>query len=90
MLTHHALSELYTSEDGCCPKCCAPCEALQILDEQGVLDLVVQEWEEYSDGQKVFGPISMPSWFVDGKVDRSWMYNQWTMGEATLGCHDAQ
>lgn len=84
MLTHHALNELFTDSAGCCPKCCAPCKALKFLDEDGVLELVVLEWEQYSDGTKVFGSSVHhdPSWWSNGKIDRSWMYNQWTMGEA--------
>lgn len=82
MLTHHALNELYMDKDGCCPKCCAPCGAVQILDNEGILDSLVQEWQEYDDGEKVFRD-DVPEWFVAGKVDRTWLYNQWTMGETT-------
>jgi hypothetical protein len=85
-LAHHALSELYSSEDGCCPECCAPCDALLILDREGVLDSVVQLWAEYDDGTPVLpdDPEKAPSWWKDGKVDRQWLYTQWSIGE--VGC----
>lgn len=86
MLAHHALNELLLDDSGCCPKCCLPCRALQILDGEGVLDVLIQEWDEYDDGTKVFA-ASTPPWFVDGKVDRSWLYSQWAIGEAILECH---
>lgn len=88
MLTHHALNELYTDADGCCLVCCAPCGALKILDEEGVLDSVVLLWDTYADGTKIFGnPDKQPSWWKDGKVDREWLYLQWSMGTIALECH---
>lgn len=79
MLAHHALNELWVDAEGCCPNCCVPCEALKLLDDEGVLDALVLEWQEYPDGTKVFREDTIP-WFVDGKVDRSWMYHQWSIG----------
>src|SRR5678816_1107835 len=38
MLAHHALNELWMDKEGCCPKCCAPCGALQLLDSEGIQD----------------------------------------------------
>jgi len=84
MLTHHALNELWIDDLGCCPKCCTPCAALKALDDDGILDAVVLEWHEYQDGTKVFRDDT-PPWFVNGKVDRSWMYHQWTIGSADCG-----
>lgn len=77
MLAHHALSALWSQSDfqpcdddmwGCCPTCCAPCAALLYLDRQGVLDHVLAEWAE---GSRDCGM------FVEGKLDRGWMYRQW-------------
>lgn len=79
VLTHHALNELYTSEDGCCTKCCAPCAALKELDEQGILEEVVHLWEFHDDGTPTL--IDDGAWWKNGKVDRSWMYHQWSIGE---------
>lgn len=75
MLTHHALNELYNDEDGCCPDCCTPCYALMFLEQENVLDSIVLNWEEYDDGTKVFDVP--PSWWIDGKVDRDWLYGSW-------------
>lgn len=88
MLVHHALNELYTSEDGCCTECCAPCHALKTLDEERVLDPIVREWREYSDGTKV--DLEKIEWWKDGKVDRSWMYHQWSIGEVSCSHHDPE
>lgn len=85
MLAHHALNELFTDKEGCCPKCCAPCGALQLLDGEGVLDTLVQEWHEYSNGLKVFREDTTP-WFVNGAIDRGWMYSQWSIGQ--IHCED--
>lgn len=80
MLTHAALSQLWNGSDfqpkeedyedvwGCCPVCCAPCAALRYLDAAGLLDAVCREWPE--------GMTS--SMFKDGRVDRDWMYRQWS------------
>lgn len=88
MLAHHALNELFTDSGGCCPRCCAPCGALKILDGEGILDALVLEWYEYEDGTRVFE--NPPEWFKNGHVDRGWMYSQWSLGEATLECHNAE
>jgi len=94
MLTHHALNELYTDSDGCCPVCCAPCGALKALDDEGVLDYVVQQWQTYSDGTLVFrlvegenGPEQTPSWWLDGQVNREWLHSQWSIGPSMQECH---
>lgn len=83
MLTQHALNELYASEDGCCPRCCAPCQALKHLDEEGVLDSVVLLWDEYTDGTPTIpqDPEKCPPWWTKDKVNRQWMYSQWSIGE---------
>lgn len=55
-----------------------------MLDDEGILDALVREWQEYTDGTKVFREDTAP-WFVAGKVDRSWLYHQWTMGSSLCG-----
>lgn len=84
MLAHHALNELWLDKEGCCPKCCTPCGALQLLDGEGILDTLVQEWYEYDNGIKVFRDDTTP-WFVAGKVDRGWLYSQWSLGQVHCG-----
>lgn len=79
MLAHHALNELWVDTEGCCPKCCIPCAAVKALDDEGILDALIREWEEYADGTKVFREDTTP-WYVEGVVDRIWLYNQWTVG----------
>lgn len=80
MLAQHALSALWASSDfqprdegndiwGCCSRCCAPCAALHYLDRQGVLDAVLAEWPEGSQGSDMF---------PGGKLDRAWMHRQWS------------
>jgi len=88
MLVHHALNELaYAVEDqdvrGCCPECCASCEALMILDKEGVLDSVVSLWDTHEDGTAVLTPGN-PSWWTGTQVDRDWLYAAWT--KSTTGC----
>lgn len=91
MLTHHALNDIFYSYndendgDGCCPQCCAPCEALQHLDNEGILDEVIKNWDTYSDGTSVLKEGN-PSWWVNGKVDREWLYAAWKKGE--WECHN--
>lgn len=80
MLAHAALDLL---DDKCCPACCAPCGALKYLDEEGILDQVLLNWDEYDDGTKIFSEENAPDWWVDGKVDRDWLYKTWT------GCDSA-
>lgn len=83
MLTHHALNEIFQSEEfGCCPKCCAPCSAIQYLDNEGILDEVVKNWDTDSDGN----PIRW-DWWVDGKVDRESLYRIWAKA-SELECHE--
>lgn len=80
MMTHHALNELWLDDEGCCLKCCAPCAALKILDDDGILDFIVKEWQEYDNGLKVFREDTTP-WFKDGQVDRTWLYAQWALSK---------
>lgn len=84
MLTHHALNELWRDSkfnpfgQGCCPKHCASCVALKFFDSEGTLELILRNWDEYTDGTKIYdNPDHAPSWWVDGKVNREWMYEQW-------------
>lgn len=88
MLAQHALTSLWSASDfqprdedddlwGCCPTCCAPCGALLYLDRSGVLDLVLAEWPEGLDGSGVF---------VDGRVDRGWLYRQWAGSPMQESC----
>jgi len=85
-LTHHALDTLYQQDRGCCTKCCAACDALAVLDNEGILDEIVKNWEEYSDGTKVLANGREPAWWKDGKVDREWLYGQWANADK-LQCH---
>jgi hypothetical protein len=55
-----------------------------MLDGEGILDAIVQEWHEYDTGAKVFREDTTP-WFVQGVVDRSWMYSQWSLGQVVCG-----
>jgi hypothetical protein len=86
MLAQHALSSLWASSDvqpdddgvwGCCPTCCAPCAALLYLDRQGVLDAVLAEWPE--GGRE-------SAMFPGGKLDREWMYRQWSGSPVQQQC----
>lgn len=92
MLTHHALNELsYAVDDpevqGCCPKCCAPCDALQILDNEGILDQVVQLWDTFDDGTPVLRPNS-PNWWTGSAVDREWLHAAWSAN--ALSCEHSR
>jgi hypothetical protein len=83
MLAQHALSSLWADSDfqpdgmGCCHICCAPCAALLCLDRTGVLDLVLREWPEGMTGSDMF---------IDGSVDREWMYRQWSGSRMQQQC----
>jgi hypothetical protein len=55
-----------------------------MLEIEGVLDVVVREFHEYPDGTKVFRPDTNP-WYVDGKVDRTWLWTQWGRGVMNCG-----
>lgn len=92
MLAHHALSCLWQESDfqprdpdapdlwGCCAVCCAPCAALLYLDRQGILDVVLGEFEYGCESDT----------HVDGKVDRVWMYQQWSNPVMLAQCgHEA-
>jgi hypothetical protein len=83
MLAHFALSKLWEGSDfqpdgmGCCHVCCAPCSSLYYLDRMGLLDVVVRGWPEGLAGSDMF---------VDGCVDRAWMYRQWTGSKVQEQC----
>lgn len=53
----------------CCPHCCAPCAVLQTLDEAGQLDDAVRLAPEHHRDS---------DWWIDGRVDRTWLYSRWT------------
>ena len=90
MLTHHALnclwmqSKFQPDREGCCPKHCAPCAALQYLDNEGILDAVVTNWETYEDGTKV--DYNDGNVFVESKVNRKWLYEQWRVPNGCGEC----
>lgn len=86
MLAHHALNDIFYSYDGCCPKCCATCGAIQYLDNEGILDEVIKNWDTDSEGNPVLQEGN-PSWWVDGKVAREWLYASWAKGVKELECH---
>lgn len=50
-LAVHALNELYIAdqEEGCCPKCCGPCRALDLMREDGSLDWLVRKQGDGND-----------------------------------------
>lgn len=81
-LIHAVLDQLWYASDfqpdgmGCCHICCAPCAALYYLDCEGILDPILAEWPEGARNDK----------FVDGRVDRTWMYAQWTDSVVQQGC----
>ncbi len=88
MLAHHALDALWAVSDfqpdgmGCCPTCCAPCGALLFLDRDGVLDAVLDEWAEGARASSIF---------LNGRLDRDWMYRQWSRSPAQEQCgHDTR
>lgn len=87
MLVHHALNELWTEVHGgpsfsgtCCPKCCAPCGALQFLLAEMILDTIVLEWQEGSDGSKIFDYDNAPVWYdkIHRRVDREFLVKAWS------------
>lgn len=83
MLTHHALNTLY-KEGACCYRCCAACSAIQYLDEQGILDAVIRNWEFLSDGERIPYHTNWCGWWRNGQVDRDWLYQQW---DGPKTCH---
>jgi len=92
MLTEHALDHVwYVSQDvddevfGCCPKCCAPCGALQYLDQEGILDLVLAEWGDYSDGTR--RDLTNNAMYRNGKVNRELLLRAWNPKINKLDCY---
>jgi hypothetical protein len=88
ILVHHALNELsFAVEDeevrGCCPQCCAPCEALKILDDEGILDAAARCWPTFDDGTATLRPRN-PSWWTGTEVDRTWLHSAWS--DNALSC----
>ena len=83
MLAHYALACLWGESDfqpdgmGCCHACCAPCAALFYLERMGLLDVVVRAWPEGMAGSDMF---------VDDRVDREWMFRQWTGSKVQEQC----
>jgi len=81
MLAHYALDRLWMDseifDDGCELDKCAACAALKFLDEDGVLDHVLMNWDTDNDGKPVLMNGS-PPWWKDGKVDREWLHKQWS------------
>lgn len=70
-----ALNSLWgqSQDEGCCPKCCAPCGVLQDLDRKGQLDSFVRQAPEHL--------WKTTFWFPNEVVDRVWLYASW-------GCQD--
>lgn len=83
MLAHYALSTLWSESDfqpdgmGCCHVCCAPCASLYYLERMGLLDVTVRGWPEGMAGSDMF---------VDDRVDRAWMFRQWTGSRVQEQC----
>ncbi len=93
-LVHFALDQLwYQSPDslpdepaegqredhlGCCPECCAPCEALRTAAQEGYLDEMVLWWPDTLPGT---------SWWDQERlrVDRHWLWRAWDQTDK-LGC----
>lgn len=73
-----AIDKLYYAdqEDGCCPKCCAACRSLQLMVNEGTLDLAVHPY--VIEGQ--------PDWWNEetGQVDREFLTRAWRMTD----CHN--
>jgi hypothetical protein len=83
MLAHYALACLWGASDfqpdglGCCHVCCAPCAALYYLERMGLLDVTVRAWPEGMRGSDMF---------VDDRVDRVWLFRQWTGSQVQQQC----
>lgn len=83
MLAHYALCCLWAVSDfqpdgmGCCHVCCAPCAALYYLERMGLLDVTVRAWPEGMTGSDMF---------VDDRVDREWLFRQWTGSQVQQQC----
>lgn len=65
-LIEFALDELVVADqnEGCCPVCCAPCNALKQLLDQDSLD-------------HLYAPRANPDIWVDGHVDRDFLTHVW-------------
>jgi hypothetical protein len=63
-LAAYALNSIDT-EDGCCPNCCAPCDALATLLCNNQLDEAVAAYVAHTG--------EAWTWWMGGKVDRGWL-----------------
>lgn len=75
-LVDYALAMLWQADqqEGCCPKCCNACAALQALDETGQLDEFARRY-----GRGSF------YWYEPAdRVNRAWLNEAWRM----TGCHE--
>lgn len=62
------------SDEGCCNRCCGPCNSVWLLAESGQIDAILAD----------YGPGHV--WWDDtvGRVDRAWLAQGWRL----TGCHD--
>lgn len=73
-LTIAALNDLWSGDQdkGCCSFCCGPCYALSVLVADGSLDDIVRP------------AVDGHHWWVDGQVDRDFLWRAWRRTD----CHD--
>lgn len=72
-LADHAITSLWMGDqdEGCCPTCCAPCHALRVLLDAGVLDqlIALRPGHERCD-----------TWDAErGQVDRAFLERAWRL-----------
>lgn len=89
VLTEFALNKLWESSpdclpgsEGCCPRCCAACYALNQLAANGELEVYLAGSPEPLDGT---------AWWDDERqmVDRAWLFRAWANADR-LGCHSEE
>lgn len=63
-------------DEGCCPRCCAPCHAVRTLLTLGQLDAIMRTFIiECGGGWR---------WWDGDRVDRAWLADAW----ARTDCHE--
>ena len=75
-----AINAVWT--EPCCADCCAPCHSLRELAQSGDLDAVVMTAPEHL--------WRGSEWWVDGKVDREWLFSRWDCTSRPRCDHDEE